>query len=49
MPHRRSVIKLLRDANIKTVITIEDPFPGLIECALLPYLAVKRAFKVDAD
>lgn len=47
-PHRRSVIESLRDANIKAVITMDDPIPDLIECAPLPYLAVKRALKVEA-
>lgn len=37
-------IKSLRAFNTEAVFSREDPMPGLVECALLPYLAVKRGF-----
>jgi D-aspartate ligase len=37
-------IKSLRSFNTEAVFSWEDPIPGLVECALLPYLAVTRGF-----
>ena len=34
----------VRNAHIEAVFAKEDPMPGLVECALIPYLAVKRGF-----
>ncbi len=37
-------IKSLRAADTEAVFSRRDPMPGLVECALLPYLAVRRGF-----
>jgi len=37
-------IKSLRNFNTEAVFSWKDPIPGLVECALLPYLAVTRGF-----
>ena len=34
----------LRNFNIEAVFASEDPIPGLVEFALIPYLTVKRGF-----
>jgi predicted ATP-grasp superfamily ATP-dependent carboligase len=34
----------VRNAHTEAVFAKEDPVPGLVECALIPYLAVKRGF-----
>jgi D-aspartate ligase len=34
----------LRGFNVESVFSREDPFPGLAELALIPYLSVKRGF-----
>lgn len=34
----------LRNFNTEAVFSQEDPLPGLMECALLPYLWIKRGF-----
>ncbi len=40
LPYLRSLVGF----NIESVFSIEDPMPGLVELALLPYLVVKRGF-----
>jgi D-aspartate ligase len=42
--HVVEYIKSLRDANTEAVFSRQDPMPGLVECALIPYLAVRRGF-----
>ena len=42
--HFRDFWQSLRDCHIDAVFTREDPIPGLVECALIPYLSVKRGF-----
>lgn len=37
-------IKSLRAADTEAVFSRRDPMPGLVECALVPYLAVRRGF-----
>jgi D-aspartate ligase len=37
-------IKSLRNCNTEAVFSWKDPMPGLVECALLPYLAIRRGF-----
>lgn len=37
-------IRSLRSFNTEAVFCWEDPMPGIVECALLPYLAVRRGF-----
>jgi D-aspartate ligase len=36
--------RTLRTADTEAVFSFKDPLPGLVECALLPYLAIKRGF-----
>ena len=36
--------KSLRHYHAEAVFNREDPIPGLVECALIPYLSVKRGF-----
>ena len=38
----RSYMRSLRDFDVESVFSREDPLPGLAELGLLPYLAVKR-------
>ncbi len=38
----RTYVRSLRAANVESVFSRDDPFPGLAELALLPYLAAKR-------
>jgi D-aspartate ligase len=40
----REFIKSLWIFNTEAVFSWEDPLPGIVECALLPYLAVRRGF-----
>jgi D-aspartate ligase len=40
----RAYLRSLRASNVESVFSRDDPFPGLAELALLPYLAVKRGF-----
>lgn len=40
----RAYIRSLRSAQVEAVFSREDPLPGLVELALLPYLFVKRGF-----
>jgi D-aspartate ligase len=40
----KEFIKSLRSFNTEAVFGWEDPVPGLVECALLPYLAIRRGF-----
>ncbi len=40
----RDFLKSLREAHTEAVFSLRDPVPGLLECALLPYLMVKRGF-----
>jgi D-aspartate ligase len=40
----RDYIHSLVSFNTEAVFSWEDPIPGLVECALLPYLAVRRGF-----
>ena len=35
-------LRTLRGVNTEAVFSLDDPLPGLLEIALLPYLAVKR-------
>jgi predicted ATP-grasp superfamily ATP-dependent carboligase len=37
-------LRSLRDYNVEAVFSTEDPFPGIAELALLPYLWAKRGF-----
>jgi len=38
----RPYLRSLLSAHVEAVISREDPFPGLAELALIPYLAAKR-------
>ena len=40
----RSYIRSLRDMHIEAVFSSDDLLPGLVELALIPYLAVRRGF-----
>jgi D-aspartate ligase len=40
----RAYVRSVISANVEAVFSRHDPVPGLIECLLLPYLAVKRGF-----
>jgi D-aspartate ligase len=37
-------IRTLRKAHTEAVFSKEDPFPGIVECLLLPYLILKRGY-----
>jgi predicted ATP-grasp superfamily ATP-dependent carboligase len=37
-------LRSLKNAQVEAVFSREDPLPGLVELALLPYLFVKRGF-----
>lgn len=37
-------IRSVRSADTEAVFSGQDPVPGLVECALVPYLAIKRGF-----
>jgi len=40
----RAYLQSLRGFHVESVFSREDPLPGLVELALLPYLSVKRGF-----
>jgi predicted ATP-grasp superfamily ATP-dependent carboligase len=40
----RDYVRSLRRIDTEAVFTRDDPLPGLVECVLIPYLAVKRGF-----
>ncbi len=40
----REYIRSLRSFSTEAVFSREDPLPGVVECALLPYLWIKRGF-----
>jgi hypothetical protein len=40
----KSYFKSVRNCNVEAVFSASDPFPGLAEVALIPYLALKRGF-----
>jgi predicted ATP-grasp superfamily ATP-dependent carboligase len=40
----RAYVRSLRQSNVESVFSRRDPLPGLMECLLLPYLAMKRGF-----
>jgi predicted ATP-grasp superfamily ATP-dependent carboligase len=40
----RTYLESLRRCDVEAVFSFEDPLPGLVELALLPYLALKRGF-----
>jgi D-aspartate ligase len=40
----RAYLGSLKRCHVESVFSREDPFPGLVELALIPYLSVKRGF-----
>src|SRR5262249_55230533 len=40
----RSYLSSLKQINVESVFSRDDPLPGLVELALVPYLSVKRGF-----
>jgi D-aspartate ligase len=40
----RTYLRSLRGCDEEAVFSLHDPLPGLVELALIPYLAVKRGF-----
>jgi D-aspartate ligase len=40
----RSYVRSLRGVDVEGTFTRDDPVPGLMELALIPYLALKRGF-----
>jgi len=40
----RTYLRSLRNFDVEAVFSREDPLPGLVEIALIPYLMVKRGF-----
>jgi len=40
----QSYLRSLRNCRVEAVFTHEDPFPGLAELLLIPYLMIKRGF-----
>jgi len=40
----RSYLRSLKGVHVESVFSREDPLPGLVEIALLPYLSFKRGF-----
>lgn len=40
----RDYLRSLGRFHVEAVLSLEDPFPGLVEFALFPYLCVKRGF-----
>ena len=40
----RAYLRTLRTAHTESVFSRDDPLPGLVELALVPYLSVKRGF-----
>jgi D-aspartate ligase len=40
----RAYLRSVREFHVESVFSREDPLPGLVELALIPYLSVKRGF-----
>lgn len=40
----KTYVRSLRSCSVEAVFSREDPFPGLAEALLVPYLAIKRGF-----
>jgi len=40
----RDYVRSLLDVDEEAVFSRQDPLPGFVECALVPYLFFKRAF-----
>jgi predicted ATP-grasp superfamily ATP-dependent carboligase len=40
----RSYLRSLRGVDVEGTFAKDDPVPGLVELALIPYLAIKRGF-----
>ncbi|HEX3256632.1 MAG TPA: hypothetical protein VHQ96_12645, partial [Gaiellaceae bacterium] len=40
----RGYLRTLADANVESVFSRDDPLPGLLELALVPYLVMKRGY-----
>jgi D-aspartate ligase len=40
----RAYLRSIKSTNIESVFSKDDPLPGLVELALIPYLIVKRGF-----
>ncbi len=40
----RTYLQSLKGIDVEAVFSLEDPLPGLVEIALIPYLVVKRGF-----
>ena len=40
----KEYLESLRNFDTEAVFSRKDPMPGIVECALLPYLAVRRGF-----
>jgi predicted ATP-grasp superfamily ATP-dependent carboligase len=39
-----SYLSSLKDSNVEAVFSLKDPFPGMAELCLIPYLIVKKGF-----
>jgi D-aspartate ligase len=39
-----SYLSSLKDSNVEAVFSLKDPFPGMAELCLIPYLMVKKGF-----
>lgn len=42
--HWRKYLRSVRSFDVEAVFSRQDPLPGLVELALIPYLSVKRGF-----
>jgi predicted ATP-grasp superfamily ATP-dependent carboligase len=42
--HWRQYLRSVRSFDVEAVFSRQDPLPGLVELALIPYLSVKRGF-----
>ena len=40
----RAYMRSLKDVRVESVFSLQDPLPGFVELALLPYLIMKRGF-----
>ncbi|MGH9433054.1 MAG: ATP-grasp domain-containing protein [Terriglobia bacterium] len=40
----KAYVRSLRTAHVEAVFSREDPLPGIVELALIPYLSVRRGF-----
>jgi D-aspartate ligase len=40
----RAYVRSLKDVRVESVFSLQDPLPGFVELALLPYLFMKRGF-----